>query len=39
LLAWVHGGGKVYNGTSETLRIHVYSQEWDLGPDSYESVW
>jgi sodium/bile acid cotransporter 7 len=39
LLAWVHGGGKVYKGTAETRRIHVYSPEWDLGPDGYESVW
>ena len=39
LLAWVHAGGKVYYGDDETRRIHVYSQEWNLGPDGYESVW
>ena len=39
LLAWVHDGGKVYKGTEETHRIHVYSQKWNLGPDSYEAVW
>ncbi len=39
LLAWVHDGGKVYAGTEETKRIHVYGQKWDLGPDSYEAVW
>jgi rhodanese-related sulfurtransferase len=39
LLAWVHDGGRVYNGTDETKRIHVYSREWNLGPDSYEAVW
>ena len=39
LLAWVHGGGKVYKGAVETRRIHVYSSEWDLGPDSYEAVY
>jgi rhodanese-related sulfurtransferase len=39
LLAWVHGGGKVYKGAAESRRIHVYSQDWDLGPDGYESVW
>ena len=38
LLAWVHTGGKVYNGSAESHRIHVYSQEWDLGPDGYDSV-
>jgi len=39
LLAWVHDGGKVYNGTEETHRIHTYSREWNLGPDAYEAVW
>lgn len=38
LLAWVHAGGKVYNGSAESHRIHVYSREWDLGPDGYEAV-
>jgi rhodanese-related sulfurtransferase len=39
LLAWVHDGGKVYNGTEETHRIHVYGQEWNLGPEGYEAIW
>ncbi len=39
LLAWVHDGGKVYKGTEETHRIHVYGQEWNLGPEGYETVW
>jgi len=39
LLAWVHDDGEVYNGTEETHRIHVYSQEWDLGPEGFEAVW
>jgi len=39
LLAWVHDGGKVYNGSKETHRIHVYGQEWNLGPEGYEAVW
>ena len=39
VLAWVHDGGKVYNGAEEVKRIHVYGQKWDLGPDSYEAVW
>ena len=39
VLAWVHDGGKVYKGTGETKRIHVYSKEWDLVPDNFEAVW
>lgn len=39
LLSWVHNGGKVYNGTKETNRIHVYGRQWNLGPDRYEAVW
>jgi sodium/bile acid cotransporter 7 len=39
LLAWVHEGGKVYDQTGETRRIHVYSQEWNLAPEQYEAVW
>ena len=39
LLAWVHDGGKVYKGTEETHRIHVYSQKWNLGPERFEAVW
>jgi sodium/bile acid cotransporter 7 len=39
LLAWVHAGGKVYDRTGETTRIHVYGREWDLGPKGYTAVW
>ncbi len=39
LIQTPHDGGKVYNGTEETHRIHVYSQEWNLGPEGYEAVW
>jgi len=39
LLAWVHEGGKVYDQTGETHRIHVHGQEWDLAPEQYEAVW
>jgi rhodanese-related sulfurtransferase len=39
LLAWVHAGGKVYAGANETNRIHVYNNEWNLGPESFEAVW
>ena len=39
LLAWVHSGGKVYDEAGETMRIHVYGQEWNLAPERYEAVW
>ena len=39
ILAWVHAGGKVYDQTGETNRIHVYGQEWNLAPEQYEAVW
>jgi sodium/bile acid cotransporter 7 len=39
LLAWVHAGGKVFDRTGETRRIHVYCRKWDLGPQSYHPVW
>ena len=39
MIAWVHAGGKVYAGAEETNRIHVYSQEWNLGPEGFEAVW
>jgi sodium/bile acid cotransporter 7 len=39
LLAWVHAGGKVFDKSGETRRIHVYGRKWDLGPGAYESVW
>jgi len=39
LLAWTHAGGEVHNKGQETDRIHVYSQEWNLGPKRFEAVW
>ena len=39
LLAWVHSGGKVYDEAGETKRIHVYGEEWNLGPERYEAIW
>jgi sodium/bile acid cotransporter 7 len=39
LLGWVHAGGKVYDRSGETWRIHVYGQKWNLGPKGYEAVW
>jgi sodium/bile acid cotransporter 7 len=39
LLAWVHAGGKVYDRSGETRRIHVYGRKWNLGPKDYEALW
>jgi sodium/bile acid cotransporter 7 len=38
LLAWVLEGGKVYNQTDETKRIHVYGEKWNYPPSGYEAV-
>jgi sodium/bile acid cotransporter 7 len=39
VLAWVYDGGRVYNETGETKRIHVYGEKWNLGPENFEAVW
>jgi sodium/bile acid cotransporter 7 len=39
ILAWVHGGGKIYDRNGETRRIHVYGQKWNLAPEIFEAVW
>ena len=39
ILAWVHDGGKIYNQSRETHRIHVYGRKWNLGPKGYQAVW
>jgi len=39
LLAWVLEGGKVYDASGETKRIHVYGKKWNYPPDGYEAVW
>ncbi len=39
ILAWVHDGGKVYDQSGETDRIHVYGRKWNLGPKRYQAVW
>jgi sodium/bile acid cotransporter 7 len=39
ILGWVHEGGKVYDQTGETHRLHVYGQEWNLAPEDFEAVW
>jgi sodium/bile acid cotransporter 7 len=39
VLAWVHAGGKLYDRSGETRRLHVYGRKWDLAPQGYETVW
>ena len=39
ILAWVLEGGKVYNATGETKRIHVYGKKWNYPATGYESIW
>lgn len=38
ILAWVLEGGKVYDKSGETRRIHVYGKEWSYPPRGYEAV-
>jgi rhodanese-related sulfurtransferase len=38
ILAWVLSGGKVYHADMETMRVHVYGEEWNYLPDGYEPV-
>ena len=37
ILAWVHDGGKVFDGDHETKNVHVYDKKWDLIPKSYKA--
>ncbi len=39
MLAWLHAGGKIYDRTGETRRIHVYGLKWNLAPKDYEAIW
>jgi rhodanese-related sulfurtransferase len=39
MLAWVHAGGRIYDRSGETRRIHVYGRKWNLAPQAYEAVW
>jgi rhodanese-related sulfurtransferase len=39
LLAWVHEGGKIFDASGETRRVHVYSKKWNYLPGGYEAVW
>jgi rhodanese-related sulfurtransferase len=39
MLAWLHEGGKIYDQTGETYRIHIYGEKWNLAPEGYEAVY
>jgi len=39
MLAWLHAGGKVYDESGQSHRIHVYGRPWNLAPEGYEEVW
>ena len=39
MLGWVHDGGKVYDKSGQSFRIHVYGRPWELAPEDYEEVW
>ncbi len=39
LLAWVHEGGKIFDASGETRKVHVYSKKWNYLPEGYEAVW
>ena len=38
MLAWLHEGGKIYDQTGETYRIHIFGEKWNLAPEGYEAV-
>ncbi|MBW1901643.1 MAG: rhodanese-like domain-containing protein [Deltaproteobacteria bacterium] len=38
LLAWVLEGGRIYDATGETKRVHVYGKKWNYLPRGYEAV-
>jgi rhodanese-related sulfurtransferase len=38
LLAWLHAGGKLYNDSGETTRVHVYGALWNYAPVECETV-
>ena len=38
VLAWVLEGGKVYDASGETNRIHVYGKKWNYLPGGYKPV-
>ncbi len=38
ILAWLLEGGKVYDSSGETKRVHVYGAKWNYLPDGYQPV-
>lgn len=38
LLGWLHAGGKLYNDSGETSRVHVYGPMWNYAPVECETV-
>lgn len=39
ILAWAHAGRPLINENGPTIRVHVYSADWNLLPAGYEAVW
>lgn len=39
ILAWAHAGRPLVSKQGPTLRVHVYSADWNLLPAGYEAVW
>ena len=39
MLGWLHDGGKVYDKSGQSFRIHVYGRPWKLAPEGYQEVW
>ena len=38
VLAWIIEGGKVFDASGESKRIHVYGAKWNYLPEGYEAV-
>ena len=39
VLDWAHAGQKFSNPSGDSLKVHVYGQEWNLAPEGYQPVW
>ncbi len=39
ILAWTHTGRPLVTDSTQTNRVHVYGEKWDLAADGYESTW
>lgn len=38
IVAWVLEGGRVFDASGETKRVHVYGKKWNYLPDDYKPV-